>query len=443
MSWQTFKQNVLRYANNPESIQDIDTIAKVLATEYDAAVKRGGDTVNRIAVKEGNVEGMTRLFKSALEKGLTSKEPYDLVGELGEGVKAYWAGVGSTGAILNNYPTPLIPAPGTTSNVSITSAVVTNTGQWTPPVIAVPTLSEPTAAELYAQLDFEKAGIDKSDPEVQQIIEPFDEEKFDEKVQEYQEIEYVEPIYPDEYTQDDIYQDSEIAISQYNEDVVYEIYKALDDQGIIDNDAPIDVKSGFSTLKELIKVGDAWARRLGKHVDLKYENWIGGYNKAVHGKCAAGVKCLACAMLGFSKLGSQSGNANDFSFRSGKGGSFALNDGGTKYYNAKQQVNIPMVDGKDKKGNTIKVPNWNESYIGDSKQWRIGDIIAFDYTAASGAPYGHIQIWTGWAWVSDHVQRGISSLRRADPNTVALWRFNDNGAARLAEYSSKANPKNI
>lgn len=443
MSWQTFKQNVLRYANNPESIQDIDTIAKVLATEYDTAVKSGGDTVNRIAVKEGNVEGMTRLFKSALEKGLTSKEPYDLVGEMGEGVKAYWAGVGSTGAILNNYPTPLIPAPGTTSNVSITSAVVTNTGQWTPPVIVVPTLSEPTAQELYAQLDFEKAGIDKNDPEVQQIIEPFDEEKFDEKVQESQEIEYVEPIYPDEYTQDAIYEDSEIAISQYNEDVVDEIYKALDDQGIIDNDAPIDVKSGFTTLKELIKVGDAWARRLGKHADLKYSNWIGGYNKAVHGKCAAGVKSLACAMLGFSKLGSQSGNANDFSFRSGKSGSFALSDGGKKYYNDKQKVNIPMVDGKDKKGNTVKVPNWNTSYIGDSKQWRIGDILAFDYTEASGKDYGHIQIWTGWAWVSDHVQRGVSALKNADANTVALWRFNDNGADKLAEYSSKANPKNI
>jgi hypothetical protein len=444
MSWQTFKQNVLQYANNPESIQDIDTIARVLATEYDAAVKRGGTTVDRIAVKQGNVEGMIRLFKSALEKGLSSKEPYDLVGELGDGVKAYWAGVGSTGAILNNYPTPLIPAPGTTSNVSVTSAVVTNVGQWTPPVIAVPTLSEPTAQELYAQLDFEKAGIDTNDPEVQQIIEPFDEEKFDEKVAQSVEVDDdVEQIYPETYSDDNVYEDYEIATGQNNEDVVDEIYQALDDQGIIDTEAKIDVKSGFTTLKELIKVGDAWARRLGKHADLKYSNWIGSYNKAVHGKCAAGVKSLACAMLGFSKLGSQSGNANDFSFRSGKSGSFALSDGGKKYYNAKQQVNIPMVERTNKKGNTLKVPNWNASYIGDSKQWRIGDIIAFDYTASSGKPYGHIQIWTGWAWVSDHVQRGISALTYADPNTVALWRYNDNGAAKIAEYSSKANPKNI
>jgi hypothetical protein len=437
MSWQIFKDNVLRYANNPDSIQDIDTIAKVLATEYDAAVKRGGDVVNRIAVKQGNVEAMTQLFKSALQKGLTSTGPYDLVGELGNGVKAYWAG-----AILNNVPIPTIPAPGTTSNVSVTSATVTNVGQWLP-VVSVPNIPEPTAQELYAQLDFEKAGIDKNDPEVQQIIEPFDEEKFDERVMEYEEVEYAEPIYPEQYTEDSVYEDSEIVAGQLNEDVVDEIYKALDDQGIIDTEVLIDVKSGFTTLKELIKVGDAWARRLGKHADLKYSNWIGGYNKAVHGKCAAGVKCLACAMLGFSKLGSQSGNANDFSFRSGKGGSFALSDGGKKYYNAKQQVDVKMVNVKTKKDTIISVPDWSSGYIGDSSQWRIGDILAFDYTVASGAPYGHIQIYTGWAWVSDHVQRGISALKRADPNTVALWRLNDNGAAKLAEYSSKANPKNI
>lgn len=437
MSWQVFKDNVLRYADNPDSIQDIDTIAKVLATEYDAAIKRGGDTVNKIAVKQGNVDIMTQLFKSALQKGVSSSSPYDLVGELGNGVKAYWVG-----AILNNYPVPTIPAPGTTLNVSITSATVTNTGQWLPVVLA-PSVPELTAQELYAQLDFEKAGIDKNDPEVQQIIEPFDEEKFDEKVIEAESAEYVEAIYPAEYSEDSIYRDSEMATSQFNEDVVDEIYKALDDQGKIDPERKIDVKSGFTTLKELIRVGDAWARRLGKHVDLKYDNWIGGYNKAVHGKCAAGVKCLACAMLGFSKLGSQSGNANDFSFRSGKNGSFSLSDGGTKYYNAKQQVDVKIIEGKDKKGNAVKVPDWSSGYIGDSSKWRVGDIIAFDYTAASGAPYGHIQIWTGWAWVSDHVQKGISALKRADPNTVALWTFNDNGAARLAEYSSKANPKNI
>ena len=426
MSWQVFKDNVLQYANNPESIQDIDTIAKVLATEYDAAVKRGGDTVNRIAVKQGNVDIMTQLFKSALQKGVSSTAPYDLVGELGQGVKAYWAG-----AILNNYPVPTIPAPGSNLNVSITSATVTNVGQWLP-VVSVPSIPQPTPEQLYAQLDFEKAGIDKNDPEVAKVIEPFNEEKFDAEVAQIPAAEYVEEKLPNEYTEAAIYEDSEIVNGQLNEDVVDEIYTALDDQGILNKDAPAgDIKSGFTTLRELLKVADAWARRLNKNANLKYENWIGGYNKAVHGNCGAGVKSIVCAMLGFKELGTQSGNANDFSFKSGASGTFALSDGGKRYYSSKVKVNVPINNG---------IPNWRDCYIGDSSQWRTGDIIAFDYSARK---YGHIQIYTGWAWVSDFTQRGVTALSSANPDTVALWRLNDAGAAKLAEYSSKANAKNI
>ena len=99
MSWQIFKDNILRYANNPDVLQDVDTVAKVWATEYDACMKRGGDLIHKIALKEGNVEAMTQLFKSALQKGLSTTQPYDLVGEMGNGVKAYWGS-----AILNNFP---------------------------------------------------------------------------------------------------------------------------------------------------------------------------------------------------------------------------------------------------------------------------------------------------------------------------------------------------
>lgn len=139
MSWQIFKDNILRYANNPDAIQDIDTIAKVWATEYDAAVKRGGDSVNRIAVKQGNVEAMTQIFKAALLKGQSSTGPYDLVGEMGNGVKAYWGG-----AILNEFPIPTIPAPGSTINVSIVSNLVNNVGVWQPPL----SISTPSSIEV-------------------------------------------------------------------------------------------------------------------------------------------------------------------------------------------------------------------------------------------------------------------------------------------------------
>ena len=105
MSWQTFKDNILKLSNSPDTIADIDTVAKTYATEYDAAIKRGKDSLHQISLQKGNVEAMTQLFKAALEKGLTSTAPYDLVGEMGKGVLAYWAG-----ATMNNFPTPKTPA---------------------------------------------------------------------------------------------------------------------------------------------------------------------------------------------------------------------------------------------------------------------------------------------------------------------------------------------
>jgi LAS superfamily LD-carboxypeptidase LdcB len=137
MSWQTFKNNILDLSNNPDSINDIDLVAKTYATEYDAAIKRGKDSLHQISLQKGNVEAMTQLFKAALLKGQTSTSPYDLVGEMGKGVIAYWSG-----ATMNNFPIPVIPATGATSNVSVTSNLVVNPGQWAPPV------SSPAAARF-------------------------------------------------------------------------------------------------------------------------------------------------------------------------------------------------------------------------------------------------------------------------------------------------------
>jgi hypothetical protein len=150
MSWQVFKDNILRYANNPDAIQDIDTVAKLYATEYDAAVKRGFDTVNNTAVTKGNVEAMTQLFKAALQKGLSSTADYDLVGEMGKGVIAYWSG-----ATLNNFPIPIIPAPGSTINVSIVSNSVSNAGVWQPPIVIPGNSIEAAAAAVKRDIEVE------------------------------------------------------------------------------------------------------------------------------------------------------------------------------------------------------------------------------------------------------------------------------------------------
>lgn len=129
MSWQTFKDNILRVSNNPEGIQNIETIADLYANEYDAAIKRGFDTANGTTVRSGDVASMKQFFLLALQKGLTSQQPYDLVGEMGQGVLAYW----ST-AILGNEKVPITPAVGAVSNVSVTDNRVINPGIWRKPI---------------------------------------------------------------------------------------------------------------------------------------------------------------------------------------------------------------------------------------------------------------------------------------------------------------------
>lgn len=99
MSWEIFKQNIVRISNNPSGIPDIDTIARAYATEYDSAIKRGFDTVNGIALQQGDVATMEKLFKLALKKGLSATGPYDLVGEMGKGVIAYWSTVGAPASV--------------------------------------------------------------------------------------------------------------------------------------------------------------------------------------------------------------------------------------------------------------------------------------------------------------------------------------------------------
>lgn len=126
MSWTLFKVNILRKTNIINQ-NDIPTVAKIWADEYDAAVKRGKDFINFESVQRGNKAIMESLFKVALLKGLTTLpgQDFSLVNEFGNGVKAYWAG-----AQMNPFPIPLIPAPGSIQNISVNSNVVVNVGIW-------------------------------------------------------------------------------------------------------------------------------------------------------------------------------------------------------------------------------------------------------------------------------------------------------------------------
>jgi hypothetical protein len=87
---------------------------------------------------------MEQLFKAALQKGLSSTTPYDLVGEMGKGVLAYWQG-----AILNEFPFPIIPATGAISNIGVTTNIVTNSGNW------IPAISQPGTESIVAEVSTE------------------------------------------------------------------------------------------------------------------------------------------------------------------------------------------------------------------------------------------------------------------------------------------------
>ena len=87
MSWQVFKDNILRYANNPDAIQDIDTVAKVYATEYDAAVKRGFDTDSArstaiILLNQARVDAVNVFTLLDSLKGLTDVQLGQVVAQI-------------------------------------------------------------------------------------------------------------------------------------------------------------------------------------------------------------------------------------------------------------------------------------------------------------------------------------------------------------------------
>lgn len=137
MSWGLFKQNIKRRWDRPDTIEDIDTVAKLWANEYDAAIKRGKDATNFVTLQNGNKDALETFFKLGLQIGLTTSSPsFQLINEFGKGVITYW-----TGATLNPFPIPLIPATGAIQNIAVITNLVTLPGTWSPipPIPPVPT----------------------------------------------------------------------------------------------------------------------------------------------------------------------------------------------------------------------------------------------------------------------------------------------------------------
>lgn len=123
MSWLIYKVNVLKslvtfqHAKNPGGMADF------IAQEYDRCIKRGGDMLYGVSVINGNVTGMAKIIKDALDKGVAmGGENYNFLAEIYPAAfDAYW--LGAEMAPIPNFllkpggwpTTP--PAPGTIQNI--------------------------------------------------------------------------------------------------------------------------------------------------------------------------------------------------------------------------------------------------------------------------------------------------------------------------------------
>lgn len=126
MSFAIFKQNMLSYMGNQESIDSYNDWAKKLTAEYDMAVRRGFQTINQIPITKDNKQLMETLVTLACSTALQVREgQHTFIDDIGKGVVGYW-----TGATLMTGIPPIIPATGAIQNVTTTSAFVTNPGKF-------------------------------------------------------------------------------------------------------------------------------------------------------------------------------------------------------------------------------------------------------------------------------------------------------------------------
>jgi len=391
---------------NQNGIKSYEDFAKKLTQEYDAACKRGFDTVNGIVILKGNTELMETILKGVLASALQQPSgEHPIITNLGKAFVGYW-----TGAQMSLSPPPIIPSLGAVLNISQVSNIIVDPGIWQPTdkvELNIIDEGKRTIQNIYDKLDWSKIPLDKNDPEVQEIINP-DLVKINQKIIRSRAVTDLEKS----------------AATQLNNVKTQIIDDAVEEQGLKEITDSKEVKSGYRTLDKLLKIAGDLARKLGKNERVKYENLKRGYIDGVHGLCPQGTQAVVAALTGVNALGKIYGHADWFSFKSPGtdtkstgASSFAIDVGGTTYYH-----------------NKVKV---DEEWIKDPTKWQVGDVIAQGYTSKSAKPYGHIQVWTGWAWVSDFTQRQVQK-NNVDFSSVALWRLNENGKEAVESQKTKA-----
>jgi hypothetical protein len=386
---------------NQRAIGSKEDFAKKLVQEYDALIHRGYDTFNTISVSKGNTEAMETTLIGILNTAFQqSSGEHAIITNLGPAFQAYW-----TGATMNLFPPPIPDALPPTIHIQQVSNFVTNLGNWQPvdkTTLLPPKEQSQDTTNPYDKLDWSKIPLDKNDPEVQEIINP-NINKINQQIQSSD-------------ATDDL---GRAAATQLNNLKAQIIDAALYEQGIIQvDDTDTNLKSGYKNLDELLKIAGNWAPKLGKNPRVNYGNLKSGYIKGVHGLCPQGTQSVVVALTGVSGLGRLTGNADWFSFKNpttgGGRSSFSVPIGGTTYYNDKVKV--------------------GQKFITTPSDWQVGDIIVCGYVG--GKPYGHIQVWTGWKWVSDFTQNRVQ-VNHVDFDSIALWRLNDNGKQAVQSQKNK------
>ena len=138
MSWGIFRSNMLRYMKTPVGVATSNAFAKKITFEYDMCMRRGIQGLNLCTVQKANTQAMESLVAVTLIQCFANPGPSlsPLIKNLGNGVKAYWAG-----ATMNPFPIPPIPAPGAIQNIVVTQNICISPGTWVanfppPPVMS-------------------------------------------------------------------------------------------------------------------------------------------------------------------------------------------------------------------------------------------------------------------------------------------------------------------
>jgi hypothetical protein len=172
MSLSKFAFNVTKFLARPvlgNPIQSKEELSQFLTLEYDLLIRSGTQLFGNTPILSGNTALMQQSLNGAFNKNLASTStPSSILDDLGQGIISYW-----TGAQLVPGPPPIIPAQGSIYNISSTSGLVTDPGQWKvvplPPFPPNGTEPKPPASEAPQLSSEQRQQILQSSAKVQQV----------------------------------------------------------------------------------------------------------------------------------------------------------------------------------------------------------------------------------------------------------------------------------